>query len=79
MRGLSDNHKEILRDLVESEQWKAVIAYCDLVTQRHAEAVVNYNLERGPRGLTILKANLDGARAVCAALTDAKRVLKIKD
>lgn len=75
---MTGEQKEIVRELTESDAWEAVIAYCESLTKRQAEAVVNYNLNQGPRGLLILKANLDGAKTLLTGIKNAKRELKIK-
>jgi hypothetical protein len=67
-----------LTDLMQSEGWKDLIILCESLERKQAEAVLNYNITKGPDELMLLKAQLDGARLIIAGLK-RERARRIKE
>jgi hypothetical protein len=79
MKGLTSEQEELLRDAMESETWNAFLALCEVALQNPTKGVLEYDLNQGSRQLVILKARLEGARSLVAALHSAKKRFKIED
>lgn len=77
MKGLNQEHEELLRDLMQTDAWPAVLNVAELIVQRQALAVLKHDLNQGSRGLIILKARHEGAQALVAALHSLKKDLKM--
>lgn len=61
--------KNMIRDIIENEQWGAVIAAAqDIVTSKERD-VITCSIDQGSRELTLRKARLEGAQAVHRYLT----------
>jgi hypothetical protein len=75
---LTEDQKEALQDLVRSETWPAVLAYCEIVLKNVERSVLECDVNK-PRTLLIKRASLDGARQIVSALHQAKANLKIRD
>lgn len=72
MEGLTEEQKEHLRELVESETWPAVLALLEKQVSRAGSQVLSAKNE----DLVVAKAKYDGARDLGKALASLKDTLK---
>ncbi len=75
---LSQDYKEQIREIIEAEQWPAVMALIEMQVAKQERAVVDCDLNKGPRMLFEQRARLEGARAVRVALAGVKDAFKEK-
>lgn len=75
---LTQEDKEVLRDLATSDMWKAIENYCRVIVYNHEQALLNFNAAPGDNMLFMLKARLDGAKSVLSGIENVKRLLKEK-
>lgn len=77
MKGLKEDHKEIIRQLLDSEGWEAILAVAALAVKKQERNVLECDISK-PRELLIKRANLDGARTVELTLRTIKSEFKSK-
>lgn len=72
---MTETQKEIL-DLMDKEQWNAVMALADAIIGRISERVLNTSVQDGARAIVLAKAKLDGARDLIDGMRRAQAQLR---
>ncbi len=70
---LNADELDLLKELTDhSEKWRALLRAMDVALQNMANDVLDYNLSKGPEGLVLAKARLEGARDLKQAIESLK-------
>lgn len=75
MKGLTEDQKDLVVELMLSDTWPAMLALVERFVRRHEEDVLSYDIEQGEAGLVRRKARLDGARSIYTAMVKSRDVL----
>jgi len=73
---LTQEEKEILKDMAESSVAPVLLKWLDIVVARMERSVINCPVTTGSREITLKKARLEGAQALRTAVDTLKQELK---
>ncbi len=62
MTKLTLEQREALADIVDSGNWEAVMALCQIAVEHHESRLRTADIDKGDRPLVLLKARLEGAQ-----------------
>lgn len=73
---LTVEEKENLEVMLDSPGWAAVCKVLEQLTSDFDKRVLSYNLNEGPQGLMIAKAQAEGASTLYRRFTEVKGKMK---
>lgn len=76
MKGLTEDQKDLLREIVLTETWPAIVRQCELIVEKMAERVLALRADSSE--LALEKARYEGALSLAKSLENLKQDLKEK-
>jgi hypothetical protein len=64
MTKLTQEQKEQIDDLIQTDTWQSVLAACQIQVEAHESRLLTCDVSKSDRDIVLLKAKLDGARDV---------------
>jgi hypothetical protein len=72
---LKQDHKDLLREMMATETWDALLELGKLIVERHESQALNCDISKTSRELIIARSKLDGARSFLSSLASARTSL----